>query len=82
MLTAKLTRWGNSLGLRIPKQFVDAHNFQDGEVVSLRETADGFSAAKVRKVKRYDLDEILAGVENLPREEFFDWGEPVGREVW
>lgn len=37
---------------------------------------------KNRGVKKYDLDEILQGMEDYPKEDVIDRGEPVGREVW
>lgn len=37
---------------------------------------------KKRKIKKYDLDEILQGMENYSPNDIIDWGEPVGREVW
>jgi hypothetical protein len=29
-----------------------------------------------------DLEDILDGMEDTPREDIVDWGEPQGREVW
>ena len=80
--TAKLTKWGNSLGIRIPKQIVAAHNFKDGEILSLEETQSGFVAEKKLRVRRYDPEKLFAGLENFPKDEIVDWGKPVGREVW
>ena len=82
MLTAKLTTWGNSLGIRIPKSIVDAHNFKDGEVVSLQETPNGFTAEKKLRVRRYDPEKLFAGLEKFPKDDIVDWGKPVGKEVW
>ncbi len=80
--TGKLTKWGNSLGMRIPKQIVDAHNFKDGEFLSLVETPAGFATEKMLRGRRYNPEKLFAYLENLSKEEIPDRGEPVGREVW
>ena len=38
---AKLTRWGQSLGLRIPKEIAKRYNFKDDEVVTIIPEKEG-----------------------------------------
>ena len=63
--TGKLTKWGNSLGMRIPKQIVDAHNFKDGEFLSLVETPAGFAAEKMLRGRRYNPEKLHDGWNTL-----------------
>ncbi|MDV2996858.1 MAG: Antitoxin MazE [Chroococcidiopsis sp. SAG 2025] len=82
-MSQTITRWGNSLGLRIPKEIAEQAQLTEGAIACL-EVVDG--ALVVRAVKprrnRYKLSELLEGItpENLHSET--DTGEPVGNEVW
>ena len=65
--TGKLTKWGNSLGMRIPKQIVDAHNFKDGEFLSLVETPAGFAPKKCSGAGATILKSSLPTLKTSPR---------------
>lgn len=78
---AKIQRWGNSLGLRIPKSVAAGVGVKVDSVVDLSVDGDKIVIRPVRRV-RYDLDELLRDVtpENLHGE--VDIDGPVGREIW
>jgi len=71
-------KWGNSLGVRIPKALAQKAGLSEGTPV---EIILGDESIIIRP-RRYSLETLLSGVtpENLHREE--DTGKPVGREVW
>jgi antitoxin MazE len=79
---AKVQKWGNSLALRLPKALAEEANVQHGSAVEITIRGNKIMIEAVREKKRYDLDELLAGVrpENLHGETGF--GSPVGKEVW
>jgi len=79
-----LRRWGNSIGLRIPRGLMAELDLSENSTVDLR-VEDGklIVAPKQQGRKwKYSLGELLAGVteENVHPET--DWGAPVGDEVW
>ena len=80
MLT-KVQKWGNSLGLRIPKSFAEEASVEEGSAVDLSVSNGQIVIRPVRREK-YHLDELLAMVteENVHSE--VSTGEPQGREVW
>lgn len=82
MQTITLSLWGKSLALRIPKKVVDKYGMQVGDKINLIEKKDYFEVRKIRAIKRYNLEEILAGVESMPEEDIIDWGRPYGREIF
>lgn len=82
MTTITLSQWGNCLALRVPKHLVEANRWKAGDQLEVMQNDEGFSVRKVRKIKKYDLADILQGMDSFSREDFVDWGEPVGREVW
>ena len=80
MLT-KIQKWGNSLGLRIPKSFAAEADVEAGSTVDLAIEDGGLVIRPVRR-PQYSLEELLEGVNarNLHKE--VATGEPVGREAW
>lgn len=80
MLT-KVRKWGNSLGLRIPKAFAEEVSVEEGSTVDLS-VADGQLLVRAVRRQRFELGDLLAEVseENLHAE--ISTGEPRGRESW
>jgi antitoxin MazE len=72
-----LSKWGNSLALRVPKDVAELAGFQEGQALEL--TLDGKSI--VLSKKRYDIDEMVRDMEGKewPPLEFDD--APVGSEI-
>ncbi len=80
MLT-KVRKWGNSLGLRIPKAFADEASVEEGSTVDLS-VFEGRIVVRPVPGPRYELSELLGGVtdENLHGE--VATGPLRGREAW
>lgn len=73
-----IQKWGNSLGIRIPKTMAQKVGLCEGTPVEI--ILDDESI--IIRPRRYSLETLLSGVTpgNLHRE--LDTGKPVGREVW
>ena len=80
-MRTKIVKWGNSLGLRIPKSFAEEVRVVEGSVVDLT-MEDGNLVIKVAKTDEIDLQDLLDGItdENIHGE--IDTGDAVGGEVW
>lgn len=76
-----IRKWGNSLGLRIPKAVAVDVDVREGTAVDLKIEQGRLVLAPVRRVQ-LSLEELLEEVtpENLHGE--VDTGPAVGREVW
>jgi antitoxin MazE len=79
-MTNIVNRWGNSLGLRIPQPVASKVGFTAGTVVSIEVVNNTIVVSPVKK--KYSLDELLEGVTPELIGGEYDWGEPVGKEVW
>jgi antitoxin MazE len=77
-MVVSVTKWGNSLGVRIPKDIANQVGLQSGSPVDV--VAEGNRIVISPRRPRYTLEEILANVTPEIREAF-DWGPDVGREV-
>lgn len=80
MLT-KVQKWGNSLGLRIPKSFAKEAAVEEGSTVDLS-VSEGQLVVRSVQPRKYELQELLAQVteDNLHGE--IPTGAPRGREIW
>ena len=69
-------KWGNSLGLRLPKSFTKQREIVDGSTIEL----DSLKVvdAKPRRRSRYKLKDILKHYTKVPKELDFP---PVGKEL-
>lgn len=59
---SKLARWGNSLGLRIPKEGVNRLKLKEGESVTVRVTGDTITIRRVKARRKWTERELLKGV--------------------
>ena len=80
MLT-KVQKWGNSLGLRIPRTFAADARVEPGSVVDISLERGGLMIRPARR-RKYALADLLKGItkENLHGE--VTTGDRVGREAW
>lgn len=79
-MQATIQKWGNSQGIRIPKAFLEALGMAENDVVELDRVDDNIVIRKVKKRTKLTLDDIFNNDEDMA--EKFDWGVPVGKEVW
>jgi antitoxin MazE len=79
-MTNIVNKWGNSLGLRIPQPVASKIGLTAGTVVSIEVVNNTIIVSPVRK--KYSLDELLEGVTPELIGGEYDWGVPVGKEVW
>ncbi|MCL2213230.1 MAG: AbrB/MazE/SpoVT family DNA-binding domain-containing protein [Oscillospiraceae bacterium] len=82
-MTTNIKKWGNSQGIRLPKQLLDAVKFSDNDTVEIFVENDGLVIKKVTKpTAQKTLRELLDGFEGEYIAEEWDMGSPVGKEVW
>lgn len=75
-----VAKWGNSLAIRIPKNIADKINLKEGTAISIDVTENNIVITP--KKPQYTLEELLAGANSQDFDGEYDWGEPVGEEVW
>lgn len=84
MTKARVQKWGNSLGVRIPKAMADELALSDGADVELVLSNGTIALRPVApKPKRYKLSELLAAFDpkkHRLKDEDGDWA-PVGKEI-
>ncbi len=80
-MEAKLQKWGNSNGIRIPHSILKSLNLKTNDKVELRYEDDRIIITKPKK-ETISLAAKFADYkgENLAKE--FIWDEPKGKEIW
>ncbi len=81
-MTTQIKAWGNSQGVRLPKELLSLAGIQNNDILDV-EVIDGSIVLKKAGFKHMTLEERAQeyGGKLEPYDEF-DWGEPVGRERW
>jgi antitoxin MazE len=80
-MTATLREWGNSMGLRLPKQIVREAALKPGATFSVAVEPDG-TIRLVPAKPRATIEELCAEISPKNRHVETEWGPPAGREVW
>ncbi len=80
-MLATVSKWGNSLAVRIPKALADEAGLERGKPVTIRYEQGELRIIAVEK-PYYDLDELLASIPDDYEPEEWDVGPAVGKEVW
>lgn len=79
MPVSVLSRWGNSLALRVPKEA--AEHFKEGDHFDVVSDESGLHFRKARKIKKYDINDVLESISSEENREM-DWGHATGKEIW
>lgn len=80
-MQTKIQRWGNSLGLRIPKSFAAQAAVEAGSIVDLS-VEDGRLIVRPVRRRRYTLRSLVAGINRRNIHEPVETDAPAGREAW
>ena len=82
--TTRIRRWGNSMGVRLPRAALAKAKWAEGEALAIKLTAGGLLLSPVKQPRRrrkYTLRELCKGMTPAKSHPEFSWGTPVGDEV-
>jgi antitoxin MazE len=83
-MKVKVAKWGNSLGLRLPKAAVEATGLKPGAEVDVTIEGRDLRVRQPLPIKHYRLEDLLAEMDRLGPEnepETIDWGPDRGSEI-
>lgn len=78
--TTQIAKWGNSLGLRLPKSVALEAEVDEGDTVDVSVKNGAIVIRPSRP--RYSLARLVARISPRNRHDESDWGAPAGREMW
>jgi antitoxin MazE len=80
-MKAKVQKWGNSLGIRIPKALAQEVEVDcDSEVTMTSQ--DGKIIISPRRQKSFSLRQLLSRVTEANLHDEIATGDPMGKETW
>jgi antitoxin MazE len=79
-MEAKVQKWGNSNGIRIPSSILKELGITVNDILSLKQEDNRIVIEKPKK--KYSFNERAKKYkgDNLSKE--FEWDEPRGKEIW
>ena len=77
----KIQKWGNSLGMRIPRSFAAEVQVTEGAAVDLS-VENGCLLVRPIRLRKYSLKALLRKVTRRNLHEEVSTGRAVGREAW
>ncbi len=80
-MEARLQKWGNSTGIRIPSSILKSLNIKANDILCIEQEEDRI-VISIPKKKKISLSEKFKEYngKNLAKE--FSWDENVGKEIW
>lgn len=79
-MEARLQKWGNSSGIRIPSTILKSLNIKNNDKLELVQEDDKIIITKSKNNKISLKERFKNYKESNPVN--FDWDDPVGREIW
>ena len=80
-MLAQVKKWGNSQGIRLPKEVLKEARIAVNEMLDI--TVSNGVITLTKPFRHKTLEERAAEFEGkLMLDGEYDWGEPVGKEVW
>ena len=76
----QVAKWGNSLGLRLPKSAVVEAQLDEGDTVDISVKNGAIVIRPSRPT--YSLEQLVARITPRNRHGESDWATPVGNEAW
>ena len=80
-MEARVQKWGNSAGIRIPSGILKSLNIKTNDILNIIQEDDKIiiSIPKKKKISLSDRFKEYNG-KNLAKD--FSWDENIGRELW
>lgn len=80
-MVSKVQKWGNSQGIRLPKNVLESARIAVGDSVAVESHEGQIVITKVSKQK-YNLAEMVAQMPRTYKVHEESLGEPMGKEAW
>lgn len=80
-METKIQKWGNSLGVRLPKSITEDQALQAGSFVTVTQVDKKIIVERVCH-KSPDLKDLVGQITSKNLHTEVDWGKSVGNEIW
>ena len=77
-----LSKWGNSQGLRIPKEIINLLKVDIGDKFRVFIENNRVILEPIREKKVYNIDELVGQIPSDYKKELELLSQPMGKEIW
>jgi antitoxin MazE len=77
----QVSKWGNSLAVRIPLGIAKEARLTEGDRLTLNISRDGSIVLRPTR-RKYELRELVSQISPKNLHSETDWGLPAGKETW
>ena len=82
-MITKIQKWGNSQGLRLAKNLLADAQLAVGDEVDINVKDGLIIVTPAKRIRgRHSLKDLVARIPKDYQTDEFDWGKPIGKEVW
>ncbi|MCL1883258.1 MAG: AbrB/MazE/SpoVT family DNA-binding domain-containing protein [Defluviitaleaceae bacterium] len=83
-MVTTIQKWGNSHAIRLPESILESLFLQENDSVEIMAESDVIRIRKANQKRRArkSLEERFENYTGDYQCTEYDWGKPVGREVW
>ena len=82
-MLSKVQKWGNSQGIRIPKNLLENSHIKIGEEVEISVKDGKIIVEPTHKIQgKYDIKDLVCKMPKDYEVEEVDWGVRSGQEAW
>ena len=80
-MKVKIAKWGNSLGVRLPKAAAEAAGLKAGAELDVTVEGSGLRLSKAVRIPHYRLEDLIAQMVPGNEPALVDWGPDRGAEI-
>lgn len=80
-MEARLQKWGNSIGIRIPRSILKSLNLKDNDILKIEEQ-DERIIISIPKKQKISLSERFKDYHGQNLAKDFSWDDARGKELW
>lgn len=79
-MKSQITKWGNSMAVRIPKEILEQTGIKAQQAVDIR-AQEGAIVIEPALSREEQLKQLVEQITPENRHELIDFGEPIGKEI-
>ncbi len=81
-METRIQKWGNSLGVRLPKDLALKHALTEDTLVRVSDTEKGLTITVVPQKEKASLRDLISAITPENKHSEVGWGNAQGGEVW
>lgn len=88
-MEVRLTKWGNSFGIRLPKTIINDLDIKENDILLIEIKnnqiilkKNNYGEISIKEYAESYYGKSFSKLQNVLSNEELDWGKPIGEETW